>query len=552
MLPALLFLTAALGAPVRAQGQQDRLYFYEDVLTPFFARDDAAGVYRARRPGASAASFPIAKSPDAFRVFVIGGSIAQRYMSEHDHLGESLREALPTRRVEVIGCGMNGYDSEREALIVAEVLDDQPDLIVLMTGHNERLGASTRRPPLAERLAAGLDRLRGMLADAGVPPDGPPQMDRREAAARRDRAFAENLDGMLRRAAARGVPVMVAIPPLNYRDGVGGMPAPWTPDFAAGWVRWRRGDDAGALAAWRRALEGLKGPRGDDPESGRPVERFWTARAEERAGDPAAAVRDYARAVDDDAVMGGRCAGACPGIIRAAAARDGALVADLDAAFRAADAPRAPGFDMFEDDVHWLHADDRYATAAFLDALRSAPAFRGLPWDEGRLAALRRRWSQPRAAVERQEDLAVLRRGLQEAARPDGRFSWKATVYLGESLRRHPSWFDHPDWLIRTAELGSGLLGWAWGMPRLRVARAPFFWHLGEARAERGDARGALADFARARALDPGLKRVLLQQAIEQELSGDAAAARASLADAARDPELRPEAAALASGLGLK
>ena len=51
----------------------------------------------------------------------------------------SLRAADPSRRWRVINCGGVSYATYREAIVVRELLQYQPDLFILCTGHNEFL-----------------------------------------------------------------------------------------------------------------------------------------------------------------------------------------------------------------------------------------------------------------------------------------------------------------------------------------------------------------------------------------------------------------------------
>jgi len=88
--------------------------------------------------------FPARKSTNSYRVFCLGGSTVQGrpYALEtafSSWLQLSLQAAAPERQWEVINCGGISYASYRLVPILQEILDYQPDLLILYTGHNEFL-----------------------------------------------------------------------------------------------------------------------------------------------------------------------------------------------------------------------------------------------------------------------------------------------------------------------------------------------------------------------------------------------------------------------------
>lgn len=89
-------------------------------------------------------SFPVHKSADTFRIFVLGGSTVQGrpYAVETSFstwLKINLQAAQPERNFEVINCGGVSYASYRLVPILRETLQYQPDLFIVYTGHNEFL-----------------------------------------------------------------------------------------------------------------------------------------------------------------------------------------------------------------------------------------------------------------------------------------------------------------------------------------------------------------------------------------------------------------------------
>lgn len=118
----------------------------------------------------NAQSFPADKGPDTLRVFTLGGSttFGRPYddrVSFGRWLERYLDDAEPGRRHEVINAGGISYASYRITRLFQELLDYEPDLFVLYTGHNEFLeertyGQLTQRSPWRKRVDAGLSKLR--------------------------------------------------------------------------------------------------------------------------------------------------------------------------------------------------------------------------------------------------------------------------------------------------------------------------------------------------------------------------------------------------------
>ncbi|WP_047813831.1 SGNH/GDSL hydrolase family protein [Rhodopirellula islandica] len=110
-------------------------------------------------------SFSAKKAPGTRRVFVLGGSTVQGrpYATEtafSTWLRLSLESADRETKYEVINCGGTGYASYRVAKILDEVLEHEPDAIVLYTGHNEfledRTYAHVREMGTVSRWATGI------------------------------------------------------------------------------------------------------------------------------------------------------------------------------------------------------------------------------------------------------------------------------------------------------------------------------------------------------------------------------------------------------------
>lgn len=112
-------------------------------------------------------SFPRHKAPGTFRIFTLGGSTTygrpyDDRVSFSNQLRLYLAAADPARRWEVINAGGISYASYRIAVLMEELVDYEPDLFVLYTGHNEFLEERTYSDILDQPPA--LRRLRGWLS----------------------------------------------------------------------------------------------------------------------------------------------------------------------------------------------------------------------------------------------------------------------------------------------------------------------------------------------------------------------------------------------------
>jgi len=94
--------------------------------------------------------FPLAKAPGTYRIFCLGGSTTYgRPYDDTVSFPGWLRELLPlvdsSRRWEVINCGGVSYASYRVANLTKELVNYDPDLFIVYSGHNEFLEERTYR-----------------------------------------------------------------------------------------------------------------------------------------------------------------------------------------------------------------------------------------------------------------------------------------------------------------------------------------------------------------------------------------------------------------------
>jgi hypothetical protein len=280
------------------------------------------------------------------------------------------------------------------------VLSLEPDLVVVYSGNNEFLEPrSYLRGADLPAVLRGLASLR-WLRRALLPltrPEAVLAADRRENASfevwaklrqqalvlRSDPAqlarvrdhYADSIRRMVEEARAAGVPIVLVTVPVNLRD--------WQPNVSAG----EPGAAAGKawrakLAAGRRALaagdlrDGVRALReAADLAPLHAHTRFWLAGALEAEGRYEEALRAYRAAADLD-MNPFRAPSSFNQILREVAERaPDALLADAEAAFLTASAPRAPGFDLFLDYVHPTKTGNLLVARSVFDAALDGGVF---------------------------------------------------------------------------------------------------------------------------------------------------------------------------------
>lgn len=553
----LLLAAASVLAPCAARADsRANKYYYEDIVSPFFALDPGRpGFYRNQRPASKESSFSVVKAADSFRVFVLGGSIAGllQYSGEKGEFAQALQAVLPGKKVEVINCGMAGYDSYREALIEQEILDYSPDLIVFLTGHNEGI-ASAPIPIWVMRAQERLSRLsayRALVKTFQPRKAGDIKYDEAAADAR-DAAFERNLAENLRHARERGVPVAVVVPPRNYREPAEVGRSPYDAEFLPGWVSFLKGDFEGARRGWKASLESA--PRGGEHGA---FTWGFIARAEEKLGllDEARASFDRAALLDRSAI----CGKLCQDILRRTAKSEGGFLVEADAMFRALAHPRAPGLETFNDRMHWKPRFNCLMSSELIAAIRAQPGLSALPWDEERVRALKASCPKPGGPGDESDDLRVLSYALMGLSWPDLSQLSTVSVFYLQAVRGHrPRWFrDVHELMRRTQNPQTQVYGIAMAPEALILPR--FYWHIGEVKLLEKDYAGAERDLRKAIELDPSLSWARLSLAVAVALRGDGKGGLALLKEASersrggpRHDAVQASAVAAAAALGLE
>lgn len=179
--------------------------------------------------GVVQASFPVRKRRGVFRVFVTGESFVRGghhiptgttpvgYGTIADWMQELLEMRYPSVTFEVVNAGANGQNSGRVAAVVGELVNADPDLIIVAMGNNE--GA----PPVTAVSEELNDWILYRLVKKTVLPEPtraerPAFQPQERSAAALGAQFQGNLDAIVTAAAKKGVRVALATLPLNLLE----------------------------------------------------------------------------------------------------------------------------------------------------------------------------------------------------------------------------------------------------------------------------------------------------------------------------------------------
>lgn len=362
-----LRLRAARGAPPEEPITRNYRYSHLDIHEPYFKREGLGGGkarYDVARPESQAKAFEDPKPQGGRRVFIVGGSVVLPFAHAGGELFKALfARALPGAPLQLVSCGMGGYDSWRDSLVAEEIVRYSPDLVVVLSGNNEYYAEFVPFPRLA-LMTRALRRLWlfRLLQErlASKPKEGAPwDPDRRLARARR---FEANLRAMVRAAKSRKVPIVLCTLPANLRDSAptgGPIRLPLEDhDFFLAWAKY----DAGAYAAAEKAFSSFSAKQPAEAFA-----HFYRAKSLDRLGRRAQAAEEYRLAADAND-PGERTSPARNAIIRRVAKEEGALLADLERAFSAAAPAGVPGREMFRDPCHFRVPFYALASSVILEA----------------------------------------------------------------------------------------------------------------------------------------------------------------------------------------
>ncbi len=350
-------------------------------------------------------SFKSKKDSATIRVFVQGGSTAAGFPfyfggSFPDMLEQRLLQTFPGRNIEVVNTAMAAVNSYTLVDFVDEILEQDPDLVLIYAGHNEYYGAlgvgsseSLGRTPAVVRaylslqdfrvvqaLRALIVRLAGTVrgkAEGQRPSD---TLMRRMVGEQRIPygsrlykqgliQFRHNLSDILRRYRAAGVPVFIGTVVSNERDH---------PPFISGLSERTEPDE------WNRSMTDARRLAGTDTTAALEVLQALV-RTDSLAADPyylagrlfdglhryPEARRAYQTAKDRDELRF-RAPEAINAVIREEAARYGAVVVESERAVSQVSPGGIPGNNVMTEHLHPNIDGYFYLSDAYYAALRES------------------------------------------------------------------------------------------------------------------------------------------------------------------------------------
>jgi len=193
-------------------------------------------------------SYPAVKDEETFRIFVLGGSAAQgdpqRAYSFSRMLSVMLEEQFPSTKFEVINTAITATNSHVVREVVSDIVDHEPDLLIVYLGNNEVVGPFGAANPLVPysghkgfirtKLWVGTTKIGQLVEDVGHNLSSGSEAPRRWRAmeeftgsqVRHDapalqgvyRHYEENLSDICDMAADAGVPLLLSTVSVNLRD----------------------------------------------------------------------------------------------------------------------------------------------------------------------------------------------------------------------------------------------------------------------------------------------------------------------------------------------
>lgn len=378
---------------VPAAGAEGYLQPNDDAMTRFFA-------HPAQAPTVSIDTtyFRDKKAAGALRIFVQGGSSAAgfpygKWASPAGMLKRRLRRSYPEREIEVISTAMSAINSYALLDFADEIIAREPDAVVIYAGHNEYLGVlgvgsaySSSRSRRLSTLILKLRRLhtyrvleRLIAREPETPKSGTLMARiageraipfRSELYARGAAQYRGNLDALLARYRAAGVPVFIGTLASNERHQppFANVLAPETDA-----TLWQARQDAGMAALEADAHGAAAGELEAAVALDDIAAASWYAlgRAHDGLGNHEAARAAYRNARDRDALRF-RAPGEFNDIVRELAVRHDAVLVDVQAAMTAASPDGIVGNELLLEHLHPNVRGYFVLADAFFDALVAA------------------------------------------------------------------------------------------------------------------------------------------------------------------------------------
>ncbi|HLD29569.1 MAG TPA: tetratricopeptide repeat protein [bacterium] len=314
-------------------------YWYLDIYEDFFKKvhRDSEWVYEPRRKEHQSRSFSVRKKTGLKRIFILGGSVAQQVSYA---LNEYLKSADSFKQLELISCAMAGYDSYRVRLVGNEIMHYDPDLVIVISGHNDmyRLRKVSRLKygtALFARFKTG--QLAAEFMDPAV----------RIVPEAFDAFYEKQIRKLVRRIREKGIPVVLSTLPVNTKD----IPPDSPPFHEKKYFPVREAFHGRNYTMALKLLESAgiweEWPFYAD---------YLRAQCFEKLGEKNKARELYRRVLDGDFPRPRTCPPGRNDLIRKIAEEEGLYLADTEKRFIETAPGGIPGWEFFTDECHLRYA----------------------------------------------------------------------------------------------------------------------------------------------------------------------------------------------------
>ena len=338
---------------------------YVEIHKDFFKKQylpDGTVVYKTQHSYLDSWHFPAHKDKDTKRIFILGGSVARRF---DEHLFKNFLEGLiPNMKFEIINCGVPSYDSYRTSIIHKEILDYNPDLIILLSGNNEYY-----IPVRVNLWAYRTNRLLRRLWVYRIPQDkilrGNRMFSIRNRISKESRFanYKNNLKVMTHRAKKRKIPMVVCTLPANFRDcPPTGIPLWHEREYFLAWHAFENKELEEAIKRFRQFLI-------THPEDS--FGCYYLAQCYDALQDYSQAQQYYIKAMALDANPGDRCPPQRNEAIRQVSLQEGIILTDLEKAFIEISPYGLVGKELFLDNCHWWKEYNHLVCNKIIESLMS-------------------------------------------------------------------------------------------------------------------------------------------------------------------------------------
>jgi tetratricopeptide (TPR) repeat protein len=358
-----------------------------------------------RIPEASEEIFDVVKKPNTLRIFCLGGSTTAGFPYEINptfpfQLRFRLKEVLTENEVEVINLGLSAVNSYTVLDLLPEVLELEPDVLIIYMGHNEFYGAhgvgSTqyvssnralvfaylklrrlRLTRLMQNIIAGIKGIfgssgqkspRSMMQAMAKDQEIPLNSEKFHTACQN---FEANLAEIIRIARKQNVQVLVSSLVSNLKDQ-----PPFVSKFSSDLDAFSRQRCETLLLEGRGHLESGENKKAQEIfaqiaalDTSAADLQYYRGQACLAAGDTLTASRHFSKARDLDQLRF-RAPGAFNKIIHQVAKQENIPLVDVERIFSAASHAGIPGMDLLLEHLHPNFEGYRLMAQAFLEALR--------------------------------------------------------------------------------------------------------------------------------------------------------------------------------------